>query len=659
MSDGGSENYQKLQETLLNSGKLFEDKAFPPNHRSLKRRGINPNITWKRPHQIVKKPVFMREATYYDLFQGELGNCWFIAGVNVLIIQSQPLFKNVVPPNQTFNKGTYTGLFRFNFWQYGKWTEVLIDDFLPVSRVSGQLCYCYNRKEPDEFWCSLLEKAYAKLHGSYEHLDSGSIHNALVDMTGGLSEKIDLKKGKITPEKLFETLSKMWTMSTMIGLVIFGDDNTPVPTETPQGLIKDHAYAVTKLATVTYKNKKENLLRIRNPWGRIEWNGSWSDKSQEWSALSESDKEKTGLVIDHEGEFWISIRDVMKYFDLVDLCHQEKGAMMAVLGEDKEQRKGWSCYTYNDNWVHGVSDGGSDRSSESYWNNPQFIIDLEKETGKTTTIVSLMEIMDRNKSRMDIFTGFDVLKIESGTPCPLANENYEKANLVFEKRATETEWRENTLCMDLDSGKYVVIPYTQLAGKASRFLLRIFAEKDIDSELADHLPTEVNKLDLTDDKYTFLADEEWIDAFGLHQAIEMIRAKDEKYPPLTLETSRCFVGLLDNKRLGMLESTAVEKVHEFLILWHKTFKSHQDEDTGLMDVKKLRKLYKELGFIANRKVMEVICKRYANSDGKLSFDDFVQSTARMMSLFRLYKERVRKDRKSVTVSKWLELTLYL
>ena len=40
-----------------------------------------------------------------------------------------------------------------------------------------------------------------------------------------------------------------------------------------------------------------------------------------------------------------------------------------------------------------------------------------------------------------------------------------------------------------------------------------------------------------------------------------------------------------------------------------------------------------LGFTTSRKVMEVISKRYANEDGKISFDDFVQSTTRIMSLF--------------------------
>lgn len=40
----------------------------------------------------------------------------------------------------------------------------------------------------------LIEKAYAKLHKSYEILNEGKIAEALVDMTGGVSEVYDFKK---------------------------------------------------------------------------------------------------------------------------------------------------------------------------------------------------------------------------------------------------------------------------------------------------------------------------------------------------------------------------------------------------------------------------------------------------------------------------------
>lgn len=56
------------------------------------------------------------------------------------------------------------------------------------------------------------------------------------------------------------------------------------------GLIKGHAYGITKLNTMKIKenkifsfisstdDEKLYMIRLRNPWGTSEWNGTWSDK---------------------------------------------------------------------------------------------------------------------------------------------------------------------------------------------------------------------------------------------------------------------------------------------------------------------------------------------------------------------------------------------
>ena len=46
------------------------------------------------------------------------------------------------------------------------------------------------------------------------------------------------------------------------------------------------------------------LLRLRNPWGEREWNGAWSDKSQEIRRLTPAEKKELGIVTDEDGEFW-------------------------------------------------------------------------------------------------------------------------------------------------------------------------------------------------------------------------------------------------------------------------------------------------------------------------------------------------------------------
>ena len=42
-------------------------------------------------------------------------------------------------------------------------------------------------------WVALIEKAFAKSRGCYELLNGGNTAEAMVDLTGGISEKINLK----------------------------------------------------------------------------------------------------------------------------------------------------------------------------------------------------------------------------------------------------------------------------------------------------------------------------------------------------------------------------------------------------------------------------------------------------------------------------------
>ena len=44
-----------------------------------------------------------------------------------------------------------------------------------------------------EFWVPLMEKAYAKLHGTFEKIVGGTTGEAMVDLTGGVSEKFILR----------------------------------------------------------------------------------------------------------------------------------------------------------------------------------------------------------------------------------------------------------------------------------------------------------------------------------------------------------------------------------------------------------------------------------------------------------------------------------
>lgn len=188
--DSSSYSLSVITKECQASGKLWEDPEFPADNESIYFSRCPPKaFVWKRPPEIIDDPQFINEGvSRFDVQQGDLGDCWLLAAVANLTLHPE-LFHRVVP-HQSFTDN-YNGVFHFKFWQYGHWIDVVVDDRLPT--LNGRLVFMHST-ERNEFWSALMEKAYAKLHGSYEALKGGSTSEAMEDFTGGLSEMFELKK---------------------------------------------------------------------------------------------------------------------------------------------------------------------------------------------------------------------------------------------------------------------------------------------------------------------------------------------------------------------------------------------------------------------------------------------------------------------------------
>ena len=84
------------------------------------------------------------------------------------------------------------------------------------------------------------------------------------------------------------------------------------------GLVEGHCYGVLRAVEAA----DELLLKLRNPWGKTEWQGDWSDNSGLWTAEL---KEELGFIASEDGTFWMCVRDFGFHFDgvYINRCHPD------------------------------------------------------------------------------------------------------------------------------------------------------------------------------------------------------------------------------------------------------------------------------------------------------------------------------------------------
>ena len=509
-----------------NKESLYGDGDVPPGNPR------DTNVEWYPLSDISDSAQFFSDGVESnDVIQGCLGDCWFISALSVIATkdyllrgefsddilsdkkideeESVMLSTGIYPP--IFHSFRKKGIFCFRFFKDFKWRYVLVDNRLPCNKIYNEnqiptLLYGQCRAR-NEFWVPLIEKAYAKLHGSYRALVSGFIDDGLVDLTGLTSKKMiiedDLAKNRQKADELWDILLQNSTLTfnegkqktsggklvsakfftrnkTMMGCSVESKGNSAemevVLHNRHTGVLAGHAYSILDVFEIPKprgkKRKTSRLLRIRNPWGRKEWNGKWSDDSVETKQNKERIEQKLNEkykgtnekinLSQEDGTFLMCFSDFRQIFNKLFICKNFPPSFIGI--------RIFGSWTKNESGGLPVNAA----QERTFYDNPQ--IYLERDVDGLVSI-SLLQNDGRLVEPYFPYPGtinkvcLLVFRVSSKSRVTNLNNLIEKTLIVSR--------RDSILELNLTRGRYIVIPSTYESGKLGKYCLEFHFEDEL------------------------------------------------------------------------------------------------------------------------------------------------------------------------------------
>ncbi|KAL8422340.1 hypothetical protein RB596_002900 [Gaeumannomyces avenae] len=346
-------------------GQGQERQGPPSGGRRRRLGGFEPGFIPMAVHRVVDifdKPQFYIDGpTANDVRQGrDMGDCWLLAALCTMSNKPGLIERICVAHDQA------VGVYGFVFHRDGGWFSEIIDDKLYLTKPdyddgylerilfedrergadseqvyksiyqsnSGAL-YFAQCENPNETWLPLLEKAFAKAHNDYESIEGGFTGEALEDLTGGVTSELytsdildteyfwNEELMKVNQDFLFGCSTGVWGRG-------LGER---------KGIVELHAYSVMRAVEV----EGQRLILLKNPWGKHEWKGPWSDGSREWTPEWLS---RLGHRFGDDGAFWIAYEDLLRKYQAFDRTR--------IFGPDWKVTSIWT--TLSVPWTHEYHD---------------------------------------------------------------------------------------------------------------------------------------------------------------------------------------------------------------------------------------------------------------------------------------------------------------
>ncbi len=330
---------------------VFTDPSFPPSSSTLHNPALSTTkldmlqicarTTWRRPGEIFADRKFsvINSICPRAIIQGALADCYFLASLCSLAKRPERVEKLLVSREPSAD-----GCYAVAGYFCGVRKEVVLDDCFAFDPRTGQSPF--SKPIDDQLWVMLLEKAWAKINGSFTNVEFGEEVEALEFLTGAPVECLVHATMHISTDDLWKRVvdadqrGYVLTCSTKM--------NQPVEKFRKAGLMQYHVYSIMKpVEMANPRGNASRLLIIRDQWQKTDWKGPYSRGSAEFlenAAALESE-------LDDPNSFAMPIELYTEYFKETTICHYEDKYVHSTAEIANTEQ---SCYVFE---VHRITKG--------------------------------------------------------------------------------------------------------------------------------------------------------------------------------------------------------------------------------------------------------------------------------------------------------------
>lgn len=394
-------------------------------------------LDWRTPSQIATRPedVAAKRVVTLPLYGpdlhlgqvkgGKLEDFWLQSALAAII--ERPEFARTLV---TKIDGKQSDGYVVNLYEMGVRRQVILDQYIPCMPLGLPV---FTHSSEGDLWISLVEKAFAKMHGGYQALRFGHLKSGLVSLTNCPTFNFEFKDDNsalIVRAIKYFGLIKEWIAKRY--LIVASTAAFSTTNESAEAA--SHGYSIVNYLEIDHSrfpipNLEKTVSRIvnlRNPWGVFDWAGDWSANSPLWT-----EQIKTfyhGILTDTQDSFWISIESLLENFSCLTVSLTQ----------------GWHTFHTQSAFVKCVDTSQEDLTH--FCSKHCYQISLAE---RTHIVFGLHQEDERNpgvsETRPNIDIGIAILAVQDGT--------YRLRGHI------DSEFvRETYLEMVLDPGTYIIVP---------------------------------------------------------------------------------------------------------------------------------------------------------------------------------------------------------